>query len=137
MAELLIDEPKLQDQVMGDLVMFTRGFTERVVQQARADAPERTGHLKRTLVSEPVRRTGPWSLESGVAATAHYAAAVHEGARPHLIRPRNARALRFTVGGRVVFTQLVRHPGNRSNPFLSRAVHKVASADPRITVGER
>lgn len=38
------------------------------------------------------------------------------GTRPHIIRPRRARALRFVVGGRVVFAQVVHHPGNRARP---------------------
>lgn len=43
-------------------------------------------------------------------------AAIHEyggQTRPHLIRPVNARALHFFVGGREVFAKLVRHPGSR------------------------
>jgi len=64
-----------------------------------------------------------------------YAAAVHEGARPHVIRARRASLLRFywPKVGRVVFFPKVNHPGNRPNPFLSNAAHRVASADPRIT----
>jgi hypothetical protein len=47
---------------------------------------------------------------------------VHNGSRAHIIRPRNAKYLRFTVGGRVVYTKLVRHPGYAGNPFLKDAL---------------
>lgn len=47
---------------------------------------------------------------------------VHNGSRAHLIRPRRARYLRFQIGGRVVYTKLVRHPGYRGNPFLRDAL---------------
>lgn len=33
--------------------------------------------------------------------------------RPHVILPRNAKALRFMMGGRVVFAKKVNHPGSR------------------------
>ena len=47
---------------------------------------------------------------------------VHNGSRPHLIRPRRAKYLRFEVAGRVVYTKLVRHPGYVGNPFLTDAL---------------
>ena len=43
----------------------------------------------------------------------------HDGTNPHTIRPRQARMLRFTVGGgQVVFASVVNHPGTRANPYL-------------------
>lgn len=137
MAELRIDDARLNTEVMDQSERFLRSFVSRSVTEAKRLSPVRTGHMERSIVAEPVRRTGPWSLESGVFVAAHYAAPVHEGARPHVIRPRNARSLRFEVDGRVVFARRVNHPGNAPNPFVRNAVHRVASADPRITVGER
>lgn len=56
-----------------------------------------------------------------------YAGFVNDGTRPHVIRPRRAKALRFTVGGRVVFAKVVNHPGQRAQPFLDRALREVAA----------
>ena len=50
---------------------------------------------------------------------------VIHGTRPHIIRPVRARALRFTVGGRVVFATMVRHPGTSANNFLVTALRAV------------
>jgi hypothetical protein len=47
---------------------------------------------------------------------------VIKGTRPHIIRPVRAKALRFMVGGRVVYARIVRHPGNAPNDFLTRAL---------------
>ncbi|AIV35622.1 hypothetical protein [Streptomyces sp. CCM_MD2014] len=47
---------------------------------------------------------------------------VLDGTPPHLIRPRRRTYLRFQVGGRVVYTKLVRHPGTDANNFLERAL---------------
>lgn len=49
---------------------------------------------------------------------------VLDGTRPHIIVPRRAKALRFIVGGDVVFTRRVRHPGTRANNFLGRALRR-------------
>lgn len=46
------------------------------------------------------------------------------GTRPHLIRPRTRQALRFTVGGRVVFAKLVRHPGTSPNDYMNKGLLK-------------
>lgn len=43
----------------------------------------------------------------------------HDGARPHVIRARRAKALRFRWHGKIVFFARVNHPGNRPNRFLT------------------
>lgn len=53
--------------------------------------------------------------------SAKYAHAIDLGARPHKIRARRRKALRFVVGGRVLFRRSVNHPGNRPYRFLYRA----------------
>jgi hypothetical protein len=91
--------------------------TERVARIAEAEAPGSMGQYIDWKVTE-----GPRGLQ-GVIVCDH--PAVHyvlNGARPHLIRPRRAKALRFEVGGDVVYTKLVRHPGSRANDFLGRAL---------------
>lgn len=117
---------------MERLEVFATGFVSTVSTVAKGLAPVRTGRLKASIHPDPVRRSGPWSISTGVSADAPYAAPVHEGARPHVIRPRNARALRFEINGRVVFARRVNHPGQRAQPFLTNAAHRVVSADPRI-----
>lgn len=137
MADLQIDEGALQAVVMPQLEQFANAFISRTADQARQLVNVRTGYLKSTISADKVTRVGPWELSGGVSAGAPYAGFVHEGTRPHVIRPRRARALRFEIGGRVVFAQRVNHPGYRGNAFLRNAAHRVASADPRIAVGER
>ncbi|MET7981698.1 MULTISPECIES: hypothetical protein [unclassified Streptomyces] len=65
---------------------------------------------------------GPKGL-TGVVSCNHPAVFyVLEGTRPHIIRPRRAKALHFYVEGAEVFSKLVRHPGTKPNPFLQRAL---------------
>lgn len=52
----------------------------------------------------------------------------HDGTRPHIIRPRNRKALRFPASGSrpggvaVVFAKQVRHPGTTGSRFLVLAL---------------
>jgi len=50
-----------------------------------------------------------------------YAQPIDMGARPHVIKPRRAKMLRFLSGGRFVFARSVNHPGNRAYQFLYKA----------------
>lgn len=86
--------------------------------RARASAGIRTGNLRRSMTTD--RKRVKNGLEGRVGSPVKYAKWHHEGTRPHLIRPRRAKALRFMVGGQIVFASRVRHPGTRPNPYLTR-----------------
>jgi hypothetical protein len=99
----------------------------RVVQRAKILAPVDTGRLRASIRVERRSILGfrnRWTIGSDV----DYAPMVHDGTRPHIIRPKNAKALRFRVNGRVVYARVVRHPGTRARPFLDRALREVAAA---------
>jgi hypothetical protein len=82
---------------------------------------------------EAARRLAPGSMKVGISSrvdrqrgeitgyvTSSHPATIYviKGTRPHVIRPVRAQALRFTVGGRVVYARIVHHPGTRPNDFL-------------------
>ena len=48
-----------------------------------------------------------------------------EGTDAHGIDPKNARSLRFSSGGQVVFAAHVNHPGTKENKFVQRAIREV------------
>ncbi|MEU7323429.1 hypothetical protein ABZ682_23185 [Streptomyces griseoviridis] len=91
--------------------------TSRVADVAKALAPGSMGGYIDWHIEE-----GADGLQ-GVVTCDHPAALyVLEGTRPHIIRPRRARVLRFEVDGRVVYSAIARHPGTRANNFLGRAL---------------
>jgi hypothetical protein len=49
---------------------------------------------------------------------------MNAGTQPHLIRARNARALRFEAGGSTRFARSVRHPGTRPLRFFERGARQ-------------
>ncbi|MDN3056844.1 hypothetical protein PH213_20280 [Streptomyces sp. SRF1] len=94
-----------------------RERTSRVASIAEREAPGSMGRYISWKVVE-----GPRGLQGLIVCdhpAVHY---VLNGTRPHLIRPRRAKALRFKLGGRVVFAKLVRHPGTKPNDFLGKAL---------------
>lgn len=107
-----------------------------VVNRAKILAPVDTGRLRASIGPPQYSRT--WTLRPQVTVSANvdYAQMVHDGTRPHIIRPRNAQVLRFLVNGRVQYARVVHHPGTRARPFLDRAVREVtAGRGYRVTGG--
>jgi hypothetical protein len=51
------------------------------------------------------------------------------GTRPHIIRARHAKALRFVWRGRMRYYKWVRHPGTKPNDFITRGAK---SFNPRV-----
>lgn len=99
-----------------------RQIIRLVAADARTNAPVDTGRMAQAIKEDPIVSEGPFRVIGGVTSHAPYSAFVHQGTRPHVIRPRNASALRFEVGGRRVFASSVNHPGTRPRPFLTNAV---------------
>lgn len=95
---------------------------ERRVRRVEAEAIRRAPGNMGSTIRAQIRR-GPGGDFQGVINVRHPAALyVTGGTRPHIIRPRRAQALRFTVGGRVVYAKFVMHPGTKPNDFLRQAL---------------
>jgi hypothetical protein len=94
----------------------------RLVALEREEAPKRTGKFARDIRYRTFnegdalgfRTYTPQPLGSYIVL----------GTKAHTITPRRAKALRFVVDGRVVFTQRVRHPGTKPNKFIGRAYRR-------------
>jgi hypothetical protein len=48
-----------------------------------------------------------------------YAIFVHQGTRPHIIRPRTKKVLVFYIGSQKIVARTVHHPGTKPNRFLT------------------
>lgn len=80
-------------------------------------------HLRDAIVKRLVPEAD--GVEVHVIAEVPHARFHHDGTDPHVIEPVHAKALRFTVGGAVVFAVKVNHPGTAANPFLTDAAAEV------------
>lgn len=103
---------------------------ERAYQKV-AEKTERIAEIAERLAPGSMGRYVTWEVEEtsrglrGVVACNHPAVLYTLlGTAPHLIRPRRKSVLRFEVGGRVVYTKLVRHPGTKPNDFMAEALRQ-------------
>lgn len=113
-------------KAIGDTKAALRALQIATISEAQKRAPRKTGHLQRSI--RPGRVTDDFAI---VEAKTPYAAAVEFGTKPHVIRPKNRKALawagpggtrlsgrRRTNSGRLTFAAKVNHPGTRKQPYL-------------------
>lgn len=127
MARVRIDRADLRRAIRGASMTELRRVAPMVVNRAKVLAPVDTGRLRASIGPATYSRTWTLRPQASIAVGVDYAKMVHDGTRPHVIRPRQAQALRFVVGGRVVFARVVHHPGTRPRPFLDRALAEVTA----------
>ncbi len=106
------------------------GLVEAAIDYAYADmmsrAPVRTGRLLGSIQKQSA------GLSGSVGPTVPYAVYVEYGTMPHEIRPVFASVLAFEVGGKMVFTPIVHHPGTRPNPFIEATAEDVKAKIPEL-----
>ena len=101
-----------------------RAVLERMSQIAYDEAyggatrHNQTGALSRRLFNRAI----PGGREVGHdLQRAPHALFVNWGTRPHIIRPKDKKSLRWAAGGRFIFAKFVKHPGYVGDPYLVRA----------------
>lgn len=121
MARILVDQAQLRRVIRQASMRELENTGRRVVNRAKTLCPVDTGRLRASIKGKASRT---WTLrpQFTVSSNVDYAQMVHDGTRPHIIRPRTKQVLKFNVGGQVVFAKVVHHPGTRARPFLDRAL---------------
>ena len=125
------------EDLAGELKVAMTDTVVSIEKYAKHRCPVDTGHLRASINSEI---TG--FEEGAVGTNTEYAMAVEYGTRPHDIKPREKKVLRFEVGGtrggyvtsksgkrywkkgkagEPVFAKRVKHPGTKAQPFLEPA----------------
>jgi hypothetical protein len=93
---------------------------------AKVHAPVDTGRLRSSIGGRITTRLD--AVHGEVSTNVKYALLVHNGTKPHEIRPKAAKALRFKVGSRIVYARRVHHPGTKARPFLTDALRQAAGS---------
>ena len=126
-VDLDISEGRARAIAIGLAAPEVAKVTRQVLNRAKVLAPVRTGRLRASgKMDLKVTYNGP---TGSVSFTVKYAEWVHDGTRPHIIRAKKKKVLRFQVAGKVLYRPLVHHPGTRPRPFLARALLEVGPAN--------
>lgn len=108
---------KINRKVAG-LYLLGQNIGSDLEKQARSNASwtDRTGNTRRAI------HGGADKLNNGATIYLAHGSIVglymEEGTAPHVIRPKNKKALRFTVGGSTIFAKKVNHPGIKARPIV-------------------
>ena len=129
MAEKLIKmTPTIQQllsQIEGDVTPAIEAGMSRVLSVAEGHSLDEVPVLTSNLLNSITTSIANSGRSGVLKATADYAKFVHDGTKPHVIRPKTeGGVLAFMIGGRTVFAKKVNHPGTKANPFLQKGVDK-------------
>ena len=109
--DFLINSPR------GPVGIYLYRKALQIKTMARGQVGVDTGALKKSIHIRRGRTGVGQYVEIG--SNLRHAYMHHEGTRPHVILPKTAKMLRFSAGGRMVYTRKVSHPGTRANRYLS------------------
>ena len=131
-----VDIAGLEAQAERFVEDLQRGMLD-VVQQTALDGAEhartvgafkdKSGDLRRSIRVLGTRRTAEGG-EASFGTDVAYAPIVEGGQKPHEIRARRARSLRWEQGGEIRYARLVHHPGAAARPFMGPGALKAEAA---------
>ena len=98
--------------------------------RAQADTHTATGAIVRSLTVKPEGEDA-WIVGHD-AQHAPHAFFVHWGTKPHIIRPREKKMLRWANGGGFIFARIVHHPGYKGDAWLEQGADAAVADFPRI-----
>lgn len=107
----------------GDVTQDLLRRMTRVKFESRKLVRVRTGRLFSSIDTRVTAlKSRTWVLVVAGGKGIGYTGYEHDGTRPHEIRARRKKALRFILDGQVVFRKRVWHPGTTGTLFLTMAL---------------
>lgn len=131
-AQLVIDNSQMRAALTGsnsEAVKLVQRAQRQTLNQAKVNTPVDTGALRNSHVAEPIVVRGD-TVSTEISATGgvkqEYAMYVHEGTKPHVIKPRRKKVLSWKGAEGRVFATAVNHPGTNPRPWLRNALQQTA-----------
>lgn len=136
MARLILNRPEVTrtaqrrgTELVSRVTRMAAGIARRTAPKGQVSITAPTGARLRGSIYNDPPRVAATVVRGKIGSKLKYAATVSLGSRPHIIRARRAKTLKFYWNrvGRTVYPVQVRHPGRRRpNLYMQRAM-KVAA----------
>lgn len=107
----------------GEMGRYLKKQAAQLSAYAKIQAGVDTGALRQSIHYKLTRSSR--GLVALVGSDNRVALMHHQGTRPHIIMPKTAKTLRFYSRGRIVYAQVVRHPGTQPNRYLTDNLRRV------------
>jgi hypothetical protein len=124
--EIKWDRPaldRLLNSPRGEVGAYLFLLGQKIREKARRQVGIDTGQLKGSIHVRQGRRGMSQFVEVG--SPLSHALMHHEGTKPHVILPSRSQVLRFSAGGRIIYTRKVNHPGTRPNRYLTDQLYLI------------
>lgn len=121
-------------RIVGDMPQVAQVTVTDMQVTARTWAQKRSGRMAASITATVQRgQSGPiGELRARHVPGGGPPTVMEFGSRPHIIRARRARFLRFFWRGAIRYRKQVRHPGTRPYPFM-----RIAASEGRVTAALR
>ena len=110
---------EISEEIKRKIERFTDLLLKHTVERLTDKIPVRTGRMRESVYVE--QHASGFKVGIG----APYAVFVEYGTAPHMIYPVHAKALRFEVGGEIVFAKSVFHPGTQAQWIIHRTTNEI------------
>lgn len=124
-TEFILNQAALSQVVNAASTKLIGKAARLTLADAKQRTPVDTGALRQSHTMGPITHT-PSKTTVEISANTTYAMAVHEGSRPHIIRPKNAKVLTWNGPQGRIFARSVHHPGSKGRPWLLNAAQSQA-----------
>lgn len=113
-----VDTTALVSRIRSRSAVAVRQTMNDIARDTAQDVPVLSGALRLSAT----RSESNGGLKQTLRYPVDYASHTDTGTRPHTIRPRSGKVLRFRVGGVTIFARSVNHPGTSGTRWFSDAV---------------
>jgi hypothetical protein len=100
---------KKREQTIKEIAIFVEAEAKQLVKV-------KTGNLRRQITH--VTEHGDEVSRAKIGSNLEYAQSLEEGSKPHKIKSKDGKPLRFKINGKWVTVDEVNHPGQKAQPYL-------------------
>jgi len=116
--------------ITSDLDKTVAAFPKALGRALRYITLDLHGNLVKEAPKDHGKLAGSWTPQQmgelywAINSKTKYRFMIETGTKAHEIRPKTKKSLAFKVQGEWVFCTLVKHPGTKANPYITRSIDK-------------